>query len=148
MHGRRACAHGRTEGLLACTRLCVGRSVTTGFLGCSVTTEMAHSMSRHRLWCRNRGAELLGCCVATQPLCRDSGAWTCVTEEYCRDREFSFATDSSIFSIVTGFSRTPVAIAIFLLRQSLSIWCRNKVGVRDRARSVHNRARSVCTLCT
>ena len=73
--------------------------------GLFVTTEMAHSVLQHRLWCRDRelgskgfrvatqfwccdkGAELMGWfCVATQSLCRDSGERTGATEKSCRDR--------------------------------------------------------------
>ena len=47
VHERRAYAHDR--GTCARAQVCLGRPVATGFLGCSVATEMVHSMSRQRL---------------------------------------------------------------------------------------------------
>ena len=48
-----ACAHDRgpartTKDLRARGGVCLGRSVATGFLGCSVAIERAHSVSRQR----------------------------------------------------------------------------------------------------
>ena len=54
---------------------------------------------------RQGGAELLGrFFIAIQSLCRDSGARIGSTEDFCRDREFSVATDSSMFFVAIEIS--------------------------------------------
>ena len=89
--------------------------------------------------CREKGglSYWVGFFIAIQSLCRDSGARTGSTKEFCRDREFSVATDSSMFFVAIDISLSQLTSQGLLSRQRFS--CHDRVcpfGVEiERARS-------------
>ena len=59
-----------------------------------------------------------------------------MTEEFYRDREFSVATDFSVFSIEVSLSRQSLPVWC----RDTALWCRDRVGLAERC---HDRARAI-----